>query len=265
MSDPVTKLLYFTALLERMNYSNQCHHFVAVLKWMFCSTVSNFMWEDSSPFSVLLIICSSFNSDQLYLLAQLYWCSVCVPFPHVLYLCSVISQITMHSPMKCLWHPYGCLWCQDRIAEHILLCVKHVWFQGKQIPRKTSSNYFTYFLKTKGSLEQTVVYYKRLYIHPLKNLSLLCVVLSSGKIMTEDKSKAPEMETEVKKAQTEVKTIPNEAAQTNGNESKAWSRPREGRRDQGRVHDSPEETVKHHSIKWQKATKKRVSFFSVFY
>ncbi|XP_045573192.1 neural cell adhesion molecule 1 isoform X14 [Salmo salar] len=42
-----------------------------------------------------------------------------------------------------------------------------------------------------------------------------------GKIMTEDKSKAPEMETEVKKAQTEVKTIPNEAAQTNGNESKA--------------------------------------------
>ncbi|XP_029556030.1 neural cell adhesion molecule 1 isoform X14 [Salmo trutta] len=42
-----------------------------------------------------------------------------------------------------------------------------------------------------------------------------------GKIMTEDKSKAPEMETEVQKAQTEVKTIPNEAAQTNGNESKA--------------------------------------------
>nr|XP_046181380.1 neural cell adhesion molecule 1-like isoform X17 [Oncorhynchus gorbuscha] len=42
-----------------------------------------------------------------------------------------------------------------------------------------------------------------------------------GKIMTEDKSLAPEMETEVKKAPTEVKTIPNEAAQTNGNESKA--------------------------------------------
>uniref|UniRef100_A0A8C7J2D1 Neural cell adhesion molecule 1 n=1 Tax=Oncorhynchus kisutch TaxID=8019 RepID=A0A8C7J2D1_ONCKI len=60
-----------------------------------------------------------------------------------------------------------------------------------------------------------------LCIHPLKNLSLLCVVLSSGKIMTEDKSIAPEMETEVKKAPTEVKTVPNEAAQTNGNESKA--------------------------------------------
>ncbi|XP_035635950.2 neural cell adhesion molecule 1-like isoform X8 [Oncorhynchus keta] len=42
-----------------------------------------------------------------------------------------------------------------------------------------------------------------------------------GKIMTEDKSLAPEMETEVKKAPTEVKTVPNEAAQTNGNESKA--------------------------------------------
>lgn len=55
MSDPVTKLLYFTALLERMNYSNQCHHFVAVLKWMICSTVSDLMWEDSSPFSVLPI------------------------------------------------------------------------------------------------------------------------------------------------------------------------------------------------------------------
>uniref|UniRef100_A0A4W5LWA5 Neural cell adhesion molecule 1a n=1 Tax=Hucho hucho TaxID=62062 RepID=A0A4W5LWA5_9TELE len=60
-----------------------------------------------------------------------------------------------------------------------------------------------------------------LCIHPLKNLSLLCVVLSSGKIMIDDKSKAPEMETEVKKAPTEVKTVPNEAAQTNGNESKA--------------------------------------------
>uniref|UniRef100_A0A4W5LWJ3 Neural cell adhesion molecule 1a n=1 Tax=Hucho hucho TaxID=62062 RepID=A0A4W5LWJ3_9TELE len=42
-----------------------------------------------------------------------------------------------------------------------------------------------------------------------------------GKIMIDDKSKAPEMETEVKKAPTEVKTVPNEAAQTNGNESKA--------------------------------------------
>lgn len=169
----------------------------------------------------------------------------------------------MHSPMKCLWHPCGCLWCQDRIAEHILLCVKHVWFQGIQIPRKNWSNYFTYFLKTKSSLEQTVVCYKRLCIHPLNNLSLLCVVFSSGKIMTEDKSIAPEMETEVKKAPTEVKTVPNEAAQTNGNESKAWSRPREGRRDQGRVHDSPEENVKHHSIKWQKAKKKKGYLSSV--
>lgn len=224
------------------------------------------MLEVFSPFSTF-IIRSSFNSDHLYFLPVLLRIDVlfqcAVPSRTV----SLLSQynITMHSPMKRLWHLRDRLWCQDRIAEHILLCVKHVWFQGKQIPRKTSSNYFTYFLKTKGSLEQTVVYYKRLYIHPLKNLSLLCVVLSSGKIMTEDKSKAPEMETEVKKAQTEVKTIPNEAAQTNGNESKAWSRPREGRRDQGRVHDSPEETVKHHSIKWQKATKKRVSFFSVFY
>ncbi|XP_041749779.1 neural cell adhesion molecule 1 isoform X25 [Coregonus clupeaformis] len=42
-----------------------------------------------------------------------------------------------------------------------------------------------------------------------------------GKIVTDDKSKAPAMETEVKKAPTEVKTVPNEAVQTNGNESKA--------------------------------------------
>ncbi|KAL0994518.1 hypothetical protein UPYG_G00123300 [Umbra pygmaea] len=40
-----------------------------------------------------------------------------------------------------------------------------------------------------------------------------------GKIVTDDKSKATE--TEVKKALSEVKTVPNEAAQTNGNESKA--------------------------------------------
>ncbi|XP_024287749.1 neural cell adhesion molecule 1 isoform X10 [Oncorhynchus tshawytscha] len=42
-----------------------------------------------------------------------------------------------------------------------------------------------------------------------------------GKIMTGDKSKAPETATEVKKALSEVKTVPNEAAKTNGNESKA--------------------------------------------
>ncbi|XP_062309878.1 neural cell adhesion molecule 1a isoform X13 [Osmerus eperlanus] len=41
-----------------------------------------------------------------------------------------------------------------------------------------------------------------------------------GKILTEDKSK-PETETEVKKAPSEVKTVPTEAAQLNGNESKA--------------------------------------------
>lgn len=41
-----------------------------------------------------------------------------------------------------------------------------------------------------------------------------------GKILTDDKSKT-ETETEVKKAPSEVKTVPNEAAQTNGNESKA--------------------------------------------
>ncbi|XP_029546682.1 neural cell adhesion molecule 1a isoform X9 [Salmo trutta] len=42
-----------------------------------------------------------------------------------------------------------------------------------------------------------------------------------GKIVTDDKSKAPEKATEVKKALSEVKTVPNEAAKTNGNESKA--------------------------------------------
>ncbi|KAM6969923.1 neural cell adhesion molecule 1a isoform 2-T2 [Aplochiton taeniatus] len=41
-----------------------------------------------------------------------------------------------------------------------------------------------------------------------------------GKIVTDDKSKG-EVETEVKKALTDVKTVPNEAPQTNGNESKA--------------------------------------------
>uniref|UniRef100_A0A3P9A468 Neural cell adhesion molecule 1 n=1 Tax=Esox lucius TaxID=8010 RepID=A0A3P9A468_ESOLU len=40
-----------------------------------------------------------------------------------------------------------------------------------------------------------------------------------GKVVTDDTSKA--METDVKKAVSEVKTVPNEAAQTNGNESKA--------------------------------------------
>ncbi|XP_077089269.1 neural cell adhesion molecule 1a isoform X9 [Siphateles boraxobius] len=40
-----------------------------------------------------------------------------------------------------------------------------------------------------------------------------------GKIIVDDKSKAPE--TEVKKTPAEVKTVPNEAPQTNGNESKA--------------------------------------------
>ncbi|KAJ7996953.1 hypothetical protein DPEC_G00223870 [Dallia pectoralis] len=40
-----------------------------------------------------------------------------------------------------------------------------------------------------------------------------------GKIVTDDKSKATE--TDVKKDASEVKTVPNEAAQTNGNESKA--------------------------------------------
>ncbi|CAM4668492.1 unnamed protein product [Leuciscus chuanchicus] len=40
-----------------------------------------------------------------------------------------------------------------------------------------------------------------------------------GKIVVDDKSKAPE--TEVKKTPAEVKTVPNEAPQTNGNESKA--------------------------------------------
>lgn len=43
----------------------------------------------------------------------------------------------------------------------------------------------------------------------------------SGKIVTDDKSKAPEKAIEVKKALSEVKTVPNEAAKTNGNESKA--------------------------------------------
>ncbi|XP_071183601.1 neural cell adhesion molecule 1-like isoform X13 [Salvelinus alpinus] len=42
-----------------------------------------------------------------------------------------------------------------------------------------------------------------------------------GKIVTDDKSKAPETATEVKKALSDVKTVPNEAAKTNGNESKA--------------------------------------------
>eukprot|EP00063_Salmo_salar_P018013 XP_013992848.1 PREDICTED: neural cell adhesion molecule 1-like isoform X11 [Salmo salar] len=42
-----------------------------------------------------------------------------------------------------------------------------------------------------------------------------------GKIVTDDKSKAPEKAIEVKKALSEVKTVPNEAAKTNGNESKA--------------------------------------------
>nr|ALR85659.1 neural cell adhesion molecule 1 isoform 140b [Oncorhynchus mykiss] len=42
-----------------------------------------------------------------------------------------------------------------------------------------------------------------------------------GKIMTGDKSKAPETATEAKKALSEVKTVLNEAAKTNGNESKA--------------------------------------------
>lgn len=43
----------------------------------------------------------------------------------------------------------------------------------------------------------------------------------SGKIVEDGKSRAPE--TEVKKPSAEVKTVPNEAPQTNGNESKAWS------------------------------------------
>ncbi|XP_045078518.1 neural cell adhesion molecule 1-like isoform X11 [Coregonus clupeaformis] len=42
-----------------------------------------------------------------------------------------------------------------------------------------------------------------------------------GKIVTDDKSKVPETVTEVKKTLSEVKTVPNEAAKTNGNESKA--------------------------------------------
>ncbi|XP_067280357.1 neural cell adhesion molecule 1a isoform X1 [Pseudorasbora parva] len=42
---------------------------------------------------------------------------------------------------------------------------------------------------------------------------------NDGKIIVDDKSKAPE--TEVKKTPAEVKTVPNEAPQTNGNESKA--------------------------------------------
>ncbi|XP_046898895.1 neural cell adhesion molecule 1a isoform X8 [Hypomesus transpacificus] len=41
-----------------------------------------------------------------------------------------------------------------------------------------------------------------------------------GKILTDDKSK-PETETEVKKAPSEVKTVPTEAVKLNGNESKA--------------------------------------------
>lgn len=41
----------------------------------------------------------------------------------------------------------------------------------------------------------------------------------SGKITVDEKSKA--VETEVKKNPTELKTVPNEAPQTNGNESKA--------------------------------------------
>ena len=50
----------------------------------------------------------------------------------------------------------------------------------------------------------------------------MCVVFSpsSGKILTDDKSK-PETETEVKKAPSEVKTVPTEAVKLNGNESKA--------------------------------------------
>lgn len=40
----------------------------------------------------------------------------------------------------------------------------------------------------------------------------------SGKTVKDDSTKG---ETEVKNATTEVKTVPNEAPQTNGNESKA--------------------------------------------
>uniref|UniRef100_A0A8C1YMB2 Neural cell adhesion molecule 1a n=1 Tax=Cyprinus carpio TaxID=7962 RepID=A0A8C1YMB2_CYPCA len=48
---------------------------------------------------------------------------------------------------------------------------------------------------------------------------LLFSLSPSGKIVVDDKSKAPE--TEVNKTPAEVKTVPNEAPQTNGNESKA--------------------------------------------
>lgn len=52
------------------------------------------------------------------------------------------------------------------------------------------------------------------------NASLsLCRFSPSGKIVEDGKSKAPEMD--VKKPPAEVKTVPNEAPQTNGNESKA--------------------------------------------
>lgn len=47
---------------------------------------------------------------------------------------------------------------------------------------------------------------------------LLCVCPHSGKTVKDDNTKA---ETEANNATTEVKTVPNEAPQTNGNESKA--------------------------------------------
>lgn len=45
-----------------------------------------------------------------------------------------------------------------------------------------------------------------------------CVCCRSGKAVKDDKTKG---EAEVKNATAEVKTVPNEAPQTNGNESKA--------------------------------------------